>query len=149
VKGLKRLGVRLGNWLTPEQGQALWQAPDSRVLKGKRDRALLALLLACGLISHPRPLPYKPLPWQRAPIVWMVFSGFPFAAGIDSVCFLCSCAICTSQLGGTYPLPLRVSCHPNVFRIVRGLVRLLRAERLAILRGLKITGLLRPLRPAR
>jgi len=49
VKGLKKLGVRLGNWLTPEQGQALWQAPDSRVLKGKRDRALLALLLACGL----------------------------------------------------------------------------------------------------
>src|SRR5215472_6389821 len=49
VKGLKNLGVRLGNWLTAEQGQALWQAPDHQVLKGKRDRALLALLLACGL----------------------------------------------------------------------------------------------------
>jgi hypothetical protein len=28
VKGVKKLGVRLGNWLTAEQGHALWQAPD-------------------------------------------------------------------------------------------------------------------------
>src|SRR3954452_16206801 len=52
VKGVKKLGVRLGNWLTAEQGQALWQAPDCGRLKGKRDRALLALLLACGLRRH-------------------------------------------------------------------------------------------------
>ena len=52
VKGVKKLGVRLGNWLTAEQGQALWQAPDTQRLKGKRDRALLALLLACGLRRH-------------------------------------------------------------------------------------------------
>src|SRR5438477_3565599 len=52
VKGVKKLGVRLGNWLTAEQGQALWQAPDYQRLKGKRDRALLALLLACGLRRH-------------------------------------------------------------------------------------------------
>src|SRR5207244_8432505 len=49
VKGVKKLGIRLGNWLTAEQGNALWQAPDRQRLKGKRDRALLALLLACGL----------------------------------------------------------------------------------------------------
>src|SRR5436309_7324016 len=35
VKGVKKLGVRLGNWLTAEQGQALWQAPDRDRLKGK------------------------------------------------------------------------------------------------------------------
>ena len=52
VKGVKKLGVRLGNWLTAEQGQALWQAPDHQRLKGKRDRALLALQLACGLRRH-------------------------------------------------------------------------------------------------
>jgi site-specific recombinase XerD len=52
VKGVKKLGMRLGNWLTPEQGHALWQAPDRQRLKGKRDRALLALLLACGLRRH-------------------------------------------------------------------------------------------------
>jgi hypothetical protein len=27
VKGVKKLGMRLGNWLTAEQGHALWQAP--------------------------------------------------------------------------------------------------------------------------
>jgi site-specific recombinase XerD len=52
VKGVKKLGVRLGNWLTAEQGHALWQAPDCQRLKGKRDRALLALMLACGLRRH-------------------------------------------------------------------------------------------------
>ena len=52
VKGVRKLGVRLGNWLTAEQGQALWQAPDNSSMKGKRDRALLALLLASGLRRH-------------------------------------------------------------------------------------------------
>src|SRR2546430_15900741 len=52
VKGVKKLGVRLGNWLTAEQGERLWQAPDKERFKGKRDRALLALLLACGLRRH-------------------------------------------------------------------------------------------------
>jgi len=49
VKGGKKLGVRLGNWLTPEQSERLWNTLDSQLLKGKRDRALLAILLACGL----------------------------------------------------------------------------------------------------
>ena len=52
VKGVKKLGVRFGNWLTAEQGHAPWQAPDHQRLKEKRDRALLALLLACGLRRH-------------------------------------------------------------------------------------------------
>jgi site-specific recombinase XerD len=52
VKGVRNLGVRLGNWLTVEQSLALWRAPDGEKLKGKRDRALLALLLACGLRRH-------------------------------------------------------------------------------------------------
>lgn len=52
VKGVRNLGTRLGNWLTVEQSLALWQAPDQEKLKGQRDRALLALLLACGLRRH-------------------------------------------------------------------------------------------------
>jgi len=52
VKGVRNLGMRLGNWLTVEQSIALWRAPDCNKLKGKRDRALLALLLACGLRRH-------------------------------------------------------------------------------------------------
>jgi len=49
VKGVKKIGVRLGNWLTAEPSQRLWQSPNGERLKEKRDRALLAVLLACGL----------------------------------------------------------------------------------------------------
>jgi site-specific recombinase XerD len=49
VKGVKKLGVRLGNWLTADEARRLWQAPDAKTLKGKRDRAILAVLLGCGL----------------------------------------------------------------------------------------------------
>jgi len=52
VKGVKKIGVRLGDWLTPEQSERLWNTPDSQLLKGKRDRALLSVLLACGLRRH-------------------------------------------------------------------------------------------------
>ncbi len=52
VKGVKKIGVRLGNWLTAEQSQRLWQLPGGEHLKEKRDRALLAVLLACGLRRH-------------------------------------------------------------------------------------------------
>ena len=52
VKGVKKIGVRLGNWLTAEQAQNLWRAPGGECLKEKRDRALLAVLLACGLRRH-------------------------------------------------------------------------------------------------
>src|SRR5579859_1075616 len=49
VKGAKRLGTRLGNWLTCIQGRNLLEAPDRDRTKGKRDHAILALLLGCGL----------------------------------------------------------------------------------------------------
>ena len=52
VRGVKKLGVRLGNWLTAEQAQKLWQAPRDHGRKQVRDRALLALLLSCGLRRH-------------------------------------------------------------------------------------------------
>ena len=52
VKGVKKIGVRLGNWLTAEQSQRVWQVPDGERLKEKRGRALLAVLLACGLRRH-------------------------------------------------------------------------------------------------
>ena len=45
VKGAKMLGVRLGNWLTATEARTLWQFPDPQTLKGKRDGALLAILL--------------------------------------------------------------------------------------------------------
>jgi site-specific recombinase XerD len=49
VKGVKREGIRTGNWLTVHQAEKLINAPDTETLKGKRDRALLAVLIGCGL----------------------------------------------------------------------------------------------------
>jgi site-specific recombinase XerD len=49
VKGVKREGVRTGNWLTIHQAEKFVNAPDTTTLKGKRDRALLAVLIGCGL----------------------------------------------------------------------------------------------------
>jgi hypothetical protein len=37
VKGVKQLGVRLGNWLSADQGRALMEAPSIETLRGKRD----------------------------------------------------------------------------------------------------------------
>src|SRR5258708_13333035 len=49
VKGAKRLGARIGNWLTVDQSRTLLGEPPSRSLRGKRERAILALLIGCGL----------------------------------------------------------------------------------------------------
>lgn len=49
VKGTKQAGVRTGHWLTREQAQDLLSVPDPTTNKGKRDRALLAVLIGCGL----------------------------------------------------------------------------------------------------
>ena len=35
VKGAKKLGVRLGNWLTVEGARSLWQLPNMHTVKGK------------------------------------------------------------------------------------------------------------------
>jgi len=49
VKGAKSKGVRVGNWLSVQQAQELLNAPDISTKKGLRDRAMLAVLLGCGL----------------------------------------------------------------------------------------------------
>ena len=49
VKGAKRLGIPVDNWLTAEQGKRLLLTADNATLRGKRDYATLAILLGCGL----------------------------------------------------------------------------------------------------
>jgi len=49
VKGVKKLGIGLGNWLSASEARALWQSPNRETLKGKRDRAMIAVLLGCGV----------------------------------------------------------------------------------------------------
>jgi integrase len=48
-KGVRRIGVRLGNWLTVEQGRRLLQEDEPVTLRSLRNRAMLAMLIGCGL----------------------------------------------------------------------------------------------------
>src|SRR6059058_5588815 len=45
VKGVRRIGVRLGNWLTAEQGRSLLLKSQGDGLRCKRNHAILALLI--------------------------------------------------------------------------------------------------------
>jgi integrase len=49
VRGVRRIGVRLGNWLTPEQGRRLLAQPNVVTPRARRDHAMLAMLIGCGL----------------------------------------------------------------------------------------------------
>jgi hypothetical protein len=49
VKGVKKHGMRIGNWLTVAQGKRLLGIFDQASLRGKRDYAIVAVLLGCGL----------------------------------------------------------------------------------------------------
>jgi site-specific recombinase XerD len=49
VKGVRRIGVRLGNWLTPEQGRRLLESTTPATVRELRDHAMVAMLLGCGL----------------------------------------------------------------------------------------------------
>jgi site-specific recombinase XerC len=49
VKGVKKHGMGVGNWLTAEQGKRLLEVLDDGGLRGKRDYAMVAVLLGCGL----------------------------------------------------------------------------------------------------
>jgi site-specific recombinase XerD len=57
--GVASKGLRLGNWLTEKQAQALLNALDVSTNKGLRGRAILAVLLGCGS-GVPR--------WRRLPL---------------------------------------------------------------------------------
>jgi integrase len=49
VKGARRLGVRIGNWLTAEEGRRMIDAFSASALKRRRNRAMIAVLIGCGL----------------------------------------------------------------------------------------------------
>jgi site-specific recombinase XerD len=49
VRGPSRRGVRVGNWLTLQEVEKLLSLPDAATPKGRRDRALLSILLGAGL----------------------------------------------------------------------------------------------------
>jgi site-specific recombinase XerD len=49
VKGVRRIGVRVGNWLTAEQSKRLLGSVNRDSLRGKRNHAMIAMLIGCGL----------------------------------------------------------------------------------------------------
>jgi site-specific recombinase XerD len=49
VRGVRSSGHKLGMWLDKAQAEALVNAPDVTTLSGKRDRAILSILVGCGL----------------------------------------------------------------------------------------------------
>lgn len=49
VPGVPQHGVRLGNWLTSEQARRLLAMPDRTRAIGKRNHAILSVLVHCGL----------------------------------------------------------------------------------------------------
>ncbi len=49
IPNVRQQGTRLGKWLTKEQARELLAVPDRSTLKGKRDYAMLALLVGCAL----------------------------------------------------------------------------------------------------
>jgi site-specific recombinase XerD len=49
VKGVRGIGVRLGNWLTPEQGRRLLDCATPSTPRELRDHAMVAMLIGCGL----------------------------------------------------------------------------------------------------
>jgi site-specific recombinase XerD len=49
VKGVRRLGMLIGNWVTVDQDRRLMAEPHIETLRTKRNHAMLAMLLGCGL----------------------------------------------------------------------------------------------------
>jgi len=48
VKGVKQLGFRAGNWLSPAQSSEVLQRAYGESMRAKRDYAMLAMLFGCG-----------------------------------------------------------------------------------------------------
>ncbi|HEV2379447.1 MAG TPA: hypothetical protein VG206_06580 [Terriglobia bacterium] len=52
VKGVRRIGVRVGNWLTAEQGKRLLAHRDRESRRGRRNYAMLAMLIGMWIAAQ-------------------------------------------------------------------------------------------------
>jgi site-specific recombinase XerC len=76
VKEVKRLGRRIGNWLSGNQAQDLMKAVSSGILRTKRDAAVLGLLLGCGLRrSETATLRLDQLQFRENTASWSIWLG--------------------------------------------------------------------------
>ncbi len=67
MKGVRLLGVRVGNWLTAEEGKKLLGTENADTLPSQRNRALLSFLIGCGL--------------RRAEVTTLRFEDFQLRGG--------------------------------------------------------------------
>ena len=51
VKSAKSIGIRVGNWLTLRQAQALLSTPGTATMKGLRDRAIAQLRIIASVVD--------------------------------------------------------------------------------------------------
>ena len=49
IKGIAVRGDKLGTWLEKDQAETMLRSPDTSTVKGLRDRAILAVMIGCGL----------------------------------------------------------------------------------------------------
>ena len=49
TKGVRLVGVRIGNWLTAQDGRRLLSGAGNASLRERRNYAMLAVLTGCGL----------------------------------------------------------------------------------------------------
>ena len=66
VKGVRRLGVRMGNWLTAEEGRRLLTRRVPGTLRELRDHPMIAVLVGCGLCLGLGP-GHRPRPTRNTP----------------------------------------------------------------------------------
>jgi len=86
VKSAKSTGVRMGNWLSLKQAQALLNAPDIATTKGLRDRAIIAVLLGCGLRrSEVAALRMGQGEVLSEKVVWQMLRPYAEAAGVPGI----------------------------------------------------------------
>jgi integrase len=86
LKGARWFGVRIGNWLTAEEGRRLIATFDASTPKWRRNRALIAVLIGCGL-RRAEAAVLKPEDIQLREEHWVipVYEG----RAVTSVRFLC------------------------------------------------------------
>lgn len=52
LKGAKRIGLRLGNWLTADQKPGCDSGAEAPSLNGRREKAMLALGCRCAMLNR-------------------------------------------------------------------------------------------------
>jgi site-specific recombinase XerD len=89
VPNIAEKGTRLGNWLTREQAKELLAVPDRSTIKGKRDYAILALLVGCALRRQElAELPVEKI--QMRERRWVIADLRGKGGRVTAACFSCS-----------------------------------------------------------